>query len=197
MKVTRVYRATGTSSSGVEGFSPFKPLVAAVQMLWKFHLCVSIKISSTLASPVGAAVARNTNNLWLRKFLTTSAELLVTTSKVSSSRMRRAVLQFAAPLRLASPAEGAWAAPAQRCFATAEPVAEQSDAYNIRSPAENSVPDMNTAVLQAQLRELTGTRESLRMREVFSVLCRQHDYIQCMRNVNESPVEQLKKRLAN
>ena len=40
--------------------------------------------------------------------------------------MRRAVLLFAAPLRLAHTTGACWAPQAQRCFATAEQVAEQS-----------------------------------------------------------------------
>lgn len=84
--------------------------------------------------------------------------------------MRRCVLQFVAPLRLARSAEGTWATPVQRCFATAEPVAEQSDAHQAGSSSESIAPDMNTSVLQAQLRDRSGTRECLRMREVLSQL---------------------------
>ena len=82
--------------------------------------------------------------------------------------MRRAVLQFGAPLRLARAAENCWAPQAQRCFATAEPVTEQSgDAEGWSGGAqEASTSDSGPALLRAQPRDRSGSREAQRMRKV-------------------------------
>lgn len=82
--------------------------------------------------------------------------------------MRRAVLLFAAPLRLAHTTGACWAPQAQRCFATAEQVAEQSgdDEPWAKSVPEASSSDGSPAVLRAQLRQSSGSREALRMRKV-------------------------------